>query len=70
MKIALIRREYITHIDGVNRFVALLAEGLAKLGHTPLIVSWCYKDVARDELEQWFKEVHGLGSFMPIHIEG
>jgi len=33
MKIALIRREYITHLDGVNRFIALLAEGLKRLGH-------------------------------------
>jgi len=67
VKIALIRREYITHIDGVNRFIALLAEGLAKLGHTPLIVSWCYKDIAHNELEWWFKEVHGLDSFIPIY---
>jgi len=34
MRIALTRREYITHLDGVNRFTALLAESLAKLGHT------------------------------------
>jgi len=67
MKIVLIRREYISHIDGVNRFIALLAEGLAKLGHTPLILSWCYKDVACNELERWFKEVHGLDSHIPIH---
>ena len=39
MKIALTRRTYITHIDGVNRFIALLAEGFAKLGHEPIIVS-------------------------------
>jgi len=37
MRIALIRREYITHLDGVNRFIALLAEGLTKLSHDPLI---------------------------------
>jgi len=39
MRIALTRREYITHLDGVNRFIALLAEGLARLGHTSFIVS-------------------------------
>ena len=39
MKIALTRRTYITHMDGVNRFIALLAEGFAKLGHEPIIVS-------------------------------
>jgi len=33
MKIALIRREYITHLDGVNRFIALLAEDLRRLSH-------------------------------------
>ncbi len=33
MKIALVRREYITHLDGVNRFIPLLAEGLIKLNH-------------------------------------
>ena len=32
-KIALIRREYIMHLDGVNKFIALLAEGLRRLGH-------------------------------------
>lgn len=35
MKIALIRREYITHLDGVNRFIALLTKGSCKLGHSP-----------------------------------
>ena len=24
--------EYVTHLDGVNRFIALLAKGLAELG--------------------------------------
>jgi len=52
MKVALIRREYITHIDGVNRFIALLAEGLARLGHTSFIVSWCYRDAIREDLEE------------------
>jgi hypothetical protein len=33
VKIAITRREYITHLDGVNRFIALLAEGLRRLGH-------------------------------------
>jgi len=54
MRIALIRREYITHLDGVNRFIALLAEGLAKLGHDPLIMTWCYNGIAKDKLPGWF----------------
>jgi len=67
MRIALIRREYITHLDGVNRFIALLAEGLARLGHTSFIVSWCYRDTIREDLEEWFKEVHGLDSSISIY---
>jgi len=47
----LIRREYITHLDGVNRFLALLAEGLKRLGHEVEIFSWCYRDVDRGRLE-------------------
>jgi hypothetical protein len=39
MKISLIRREYITHLDDVNRFIALLAEGLKRLGHDVEIFS-------------------------------
>ena len=39
MKIALIRRKYITHLDSVSRFTALLAKGLARLGHEPITVS-------------------------------
>jgi len=66
MRVALTRREYITHLDGVNRFVAFLAEGLAKLGHEPIIVSWCYRDIYRRKLEEWFKEVHGLDNPLPI----
>jgi len=45
MKIALIRREYITHLDGDNRFIALLGEGLRKLGHKIEVFSWCYRGV-------------------------
>ena len=52
MRIALIRRVDITHIDGVNRFIALLAEGFAKLGHEPFILSWCYRGVESSRLEE------------------
>jgi len=67
MKIALIRRGHITQLDGVNRFIALLAEGLRKLGHEVEIFSWCYRGVDREELEEWFKEIHGLDIPIPIH---
>ena len=67
MRIALIRREYITHLDGVNRFIALLVEGLAKLGHDPLIMTWCYNGIAKDQLPDWFAKMHGLSTTIPIY---
>ena len=67
MKIALIRREYITHLDGVNRFIALLAEGLIKLGHEPIIASWCWYGTQREILPKWFREIHGLDVEIPIY---
>jgi len=67
MKIALIRRGHITQLDGVNRFIALLAEGLKKLGHEVEIFSWCYRGVDRERLEEWFKEIHGLDISIPIY---
>ena len=67
MKIAIIRREYITHLDGVNRFCALLAEGLKKLGHDVFIASWSYYGVDRKELPKWFANVHGLDEEIPIY---
>jgi len=67
MRIALIRREYITHLDGVNRFIALLAEGLAKLGHDPLIMTWCFNGIAKDQLPDWFAKMHGLSTTIAIY---
>ena len=67
MRIALIRRFSITGFDGVNKFIALLAEGLAKLGHEPVIMSLCHEGVEDSELTRWFKEAHGLDLEIPIH---
>ena len=68
MKVAVIRREYITHLDGINRFIAWLAEGLVKLGHDVFLVSWCYSDkVKYEELSSWFKLAHGLDVEPPIY---
>ena len=64
MYIALIRRTSITHLDGANQFITLLAEGLAKLGHEPVILGWCYNGVKT--ARKWFKEMHGLDT--PISI--
>jgi len=67
MRIALIRRFSITGFDGVNKFIALMAEGLAKLGHEPVIISLCHDDTKEKELTRWFKEAHGLDLEIPIY---
>jgi len=67
MRIALIRRVSITGFDGVNRFIALMAEGFAKLGHESVIISLCHEGVEDRELTRWFKEAHGLDLEIPIH---
>ncbi|MEM4005469.1 MAG: glycosyltransferase, partial [Desulfurococcaceae archaeon] len=59
MRIGLIRREFITHLDGVNRFIANLAEAFELLGHEVFILSWSHRGVV-EELGRWFKTVHGL----------
>ncbi len=55
----MIRREFITHLGGVNRFIANLAEAFKLLGHEVFILSWSHRDVM-EELSRWFKTVHGL----------
>lgn len=67
MKIAVVRREFITHLDGVNRFVANLAEGLKQLGQDVVIVGWSYRGVRREELADWFRQVHGLDAPIEVH---
>jgi hypothetical protein len=67
MKMALIGRECITHLDSVNRFITLLAEGLRKLGHKVEILSWCYRGVVRERLGEWFRDIHGLDTAIHIH---
>lgn len=68
MRVAIVRRADITLLDGVNRFVAWLAEGLRELGHNPILVSWCHSEqVLREELGRWFKEKHGLDAEIPIY---
>jgi len=59
LRIGLIRREFITHLDGINRFIANLAEAFELLGHEVFILSWSHRGVV-EELGRWFKTVHGL----------
>ncbi|MEM4488595.1 MAG: glycosyltransferase family 4 protein [Desulfurococcaceae archaeon] len=59
MRIGLIRREFITHLDEVNSVIVNLAEAFKPLGHEVFILSWSYRGVV-EELNRWFKTVHGL----------
>ena len=67
MRIALTRRTDITNFDGVNRFIALLAEALAKLGHDPFIVSLC--NGVKNEVKRWFKEARARPRNTHIHVK-
>jgi glycosyltransferase involved in cell wall biosynthesis len=68
MRVTLIRREYITYLDGINKFIAWLGEGLAKLGHEVFLASWCYSgDVGESSLSAWFKRIHGLDVEIPVY---
>jgi len=40
---------------------------LRKLDHEVEVFSWCYKGVDRERLEDWFKDIHGLDTTIPIH---
>ena len=65
MEIAIVRRGDIMNIDGVNRFIAYLAEGLTRLSHKPVVVSRCRANTER-KLEEWFAEFHGLDIKVPV----
>jgi len=67
MRIGIVRREYIMHLDGVNRFCTYLAEGLRRLGHEVFIASWGFYGVEREGLSRWFAEVHGLDEEIPVY---
>lgn len=66
MEIAITRREYITSIDGVNRFIANLAEGLLKLGNNVKIITWSFHEAKRERVEEIFKEIHMLDNSIEI----
>ena len=61
MKIALLRRSYITTRDGVNSFIFSLADGLENLGHSVHIMSWSYSGVEkRKDLSEWAKKTYNV----------
>lgn len=60
LRIAVTRREYMTEIDGVNRFVFTLADGLSSLGHEVHVLSYSFRDVSRAEISAYIKDFFGF----------
>jgi glycosyltransferase involved in cell wall biosynthesis len=50
LRLAITRREYINELDGVNRFVFTLADGLSSLGHDVTVLSYSFRDIPRSEV--------------------
>lgn len=67
MRIALIRREFITNLDGINRFIVTLAEGLKLLGHDPIIITWSYRGIEGTTINEWLKMMHGVDLDVAIY---
>ena len=59
LKIGITRREYINVVDGVNRFVFTLADGLSSLGHDVHVISYSFRDIQRSEMSAYIKNVFG-----------
>ena len=55
LRIGVTRREYVTDLDGVNRFMFTLADGLSSLGHDVHVLSYSFRDVSRSELSAYAK---------------
>lgn len=61
MKIGLLRRSYITQLDGVSKFIFSLAEGLESLGHEVYVVTWGFHGIeSSEELSQWSFKMFGV----------
>jgi glycosyltransferase involved in cell wall biosynthesis len=60
LKIAILRRCYITYVDGVNNFIFSLAAGLESLGHCVHAISWSFNGVEKPEnLTEWAQKTYG-----------
>jgi glycosyltransferase involved in cell wall biosynthesis len=61
MKIVILRRTNITHLDGVNNFIFSLVHGLGGLGHSVEVVTWSYHGVEKiEDLEEWACKTFGV----------
>jgi hypothetical protein len=67
LKIAVIRREYMTKLDGVNRFVFTIADALSELGHQVHVISYSFEGVTSAELDAHVRNVFAIERDISIH---
>ncbi|ADL19084.1 Glycosyl transferase group 1 [Acidilobus saccharovorans 345-15] len=72
MRIVVARRDSLTHMDGVTRFTATLAKGLALLGHRVALMSWGLLDAPNgySDFNDYLKGVYGIESIDVLTIRG
>ncbi|MGC9113364.1 glycosyltransferase family 4 protein [Acidilobus sp.] len=72
MRIVIARRDSLTHMDGVTRFAATLAKGLAILGHRVALMSWGLLDAPKGyrDFNDYLKRVYGIDSIEVLTIRG
>jgi len=68
LRIAITRREYMTTLDGVNRFVFTLADGLSALGHEVHVVSYSFRDTSCSELDAYVKSFFDVERDIKVHV--
>jgi len=67
LNIAILRRSYITYLDGVNNFIFSLAAGLESLGHDIHVISWGFNGVEKPEyLTEWAQKTYGAKTNITI----
>ncbi|MEM2129443.1 MAG: glycosyltransferase family 4 protein [Candidatus Bathyarchaeia archaeon] len=67
LKIGITRREYLTNLDGVNRFLFTLSDGLRLLGHDVYIISYSFKDGDYSNLASTIKSAFNVEYPPNIH---
>jgi glycosyltransferase involved in cell wall biosynthesis len=72
VRIVIARRDSLTHMDGVTRFTATLAKGLAILGHRVALMSWGLLDAPKgySDFNDYLKRVYGIESMDVLTIRG
>ncbi|MGB9959773.1 MAG: glycosyltransferase family 4 protein [Candidatus Bathyarchaeales archaeon] len=68
LKIGITRREYVTNLDGVNRFLFTLADGLSVLGHEVYVISHSFRGCPYSELFRYLKNYFDIERNYKIYM--